>query len=71
MMDETVSVDASVAWESDRLQRSTPTRLPLPDALIAACAAASKAVLVHRDAHMRAIPSDQLQQFDLAKPEHG
>lgn len=65
MMDETVSVDASVAWESDRIQRSTPTRLPLADALIAACATANKAVLVYRDAHMRAIPSDQLKQLDL------
>lgn len=65
MMDETVSVDASIAWESDRLQRATPTRLPLADALIAACATANKAVLVHRDAPMRSIPSDQVKQLDL------
>lgn len=71
MMDETISVDASVAWESDRLQRCTPTLLPLADALIAACAASSKAVLVHRDAHMRSIPSDELQQLDLGDAERG
>jgi predicted nucleic acid-binding protein len=65
MMDETVAVDASVAWESDRLQRSTSARLPLADALIAACAITNKAVLVHRDAHMRSIPSDQVKQLDL------
>jgi predicted nucleic acid-binding protein len=65
MMDETLAVDASVAWESDRLQRFTPTRLPLADALIAACATANKAVLVHRDSHMRSIPSDQVKQLDL------
>lgn len=32
---------------------------------IAACAAASKAVLVNRDAHMRSISSDQLKQLDF------
>ena len=39
--------------------------LPLVDALIAAVAQAKGAVLVHRDAHMRAIPPELLQLNDL------
>lgn len=65
IMGATISVDASIAWESDRLQYPTPTRLPLVDALIAACAVANDAVLVHRDAHMRSIPTNLIQQLDL------
>jgi len=44
-------------------------RLPLVDALIAAAAQAKEAILVHRDAHMRAIPSSLIDQQDLT-PNH-
>jgi predicted nucleic acid-binding protein len=43
----------------------TPRRLPLVDALIATVAQVRDAVLVHRDEHMRAIPSALLKQSDL------
>lgn len=67
IMEEVVSVDAAVAWEAERLQRATPSRLPHVDALIAACAATRHAVLVHRDSHLRAIPSNLLPQLDLER----
>jgi predicted nucleic acid-binding protein len=57
-----------IARESHRLQQATPGRLPLVDALIAACAASRKEVLVHRDSHMRSIPLGQVGQLDLASP---
>lgn len=63
---EIVSVDAGVARKSDLITRRAATRLPLADALIAACAASRNAVLVHRDAHMRLIPPGQVRQLDLA-----
>ncbi|MBI4771530.1 MAG: PIN domain-containing protein [Chloroflexi bacterium] len=46
----------------------TPRRLPLVDALIAAAAQARAATLVHRDEHMRLIPPDLVQQYDLDTP---
>jgi predicted nucleic acid-binding protein len=66
MMEKTIPIDESIAWESDRLQLLTPTRLPIVDSLIAACAVTSKAALVHRDTHMRSIPHHELNQIDLA-----
>ncbi|MCP5524201.1 MAG: PIN domain-containing protein [Verrucomicrobiales bacterium] len=66
LVDEVVSVDEEVARESDRLSRRATARLPLVDALIAATAHTRKAVLVHRDTHIRLIPADLLAQLDLA-----
>jgi predicted nucleic acid-binding protein len=68
MMEEVVPVDAPVAWESDRLQRVSPQRLPLADALIAACAKSREATLVHRDVHLRHLPEGLLSQLDLDRP---
>jgi len=62
---EVVPVDAEVARKADRISLETGRRLPLADALIAAAAASRGAVLVHRDAHMRSIPLDQVEQLDL------
>ena len=64
-IDEIIPVDAGVARASFELSLELPARLPLADALIAATAQSRHAILVHRDAHMRAIPSTLLDQLDL------
>jgi predicted nucleic acid-binding protein len=56
MMTEIVAVDARIAHLALVISWRTPTRLPLVDALIAACAQAKGATLIHRDEHMRGIP---------------
>ncbi len=71
VVDDVVSVDEPVAGAGDELIRSTPGRLPLVDALIAAAARSRSATLVHRDAHMRPIPRDRLQQLDLTARDLG
>ena len=63
-IDAIVPVDAVVAKAAFELMRQTPARLPMVDALIAACALSSNATLVHRDQHMRAIPSEILAQIE-------
>ncbi len=65
VVDGVVPVDESVACDSDRILIATPERLPLVDALIASAARSRQAVLVHRDAHMRAIPAAMVAQHDL------
>lgn len=65
VVDQIVPVDESVARESDRIQTATPERLPLVDVLIASAARSREAVLVHRDAHRRAIPEALVAQPDL------
>ncbi|MDP3850130.1 MAG: PIN domain-containing protein [Luteolibacter sp.] len=64
-LDEIVPVDQQVAEMSFDLICRLPARLPLVDALIAAAAMSRQATLVHRDAHMRAIPAKLLAQLDL------
>lgn len=65
LVDEIVPVDESVAERSDDIIRASTSRLPLVDALIASAARSCNAVLVHRDSHMRAIPSKLVRQLDL------
>jgi len=67
-LDAIVPVDAEVAEASFDLLCQLPTRLPLVDALVAAAARTRHACLVHRDAHLRAIPSALLAQLDLEHP---
>ncbi len=62
---EIVAVDAAAARAAFVLGCRTPRRLPLIDALIAAAAQTRGAILVHRDEHMRAIPTQLLRQQDL------
>lgn len=69
LADQIVAVDEAVAETSDELLRSTPSRLPLVDALIAAAARHRGATLVHRDGHFRAIPRSLMRQLDLADGE--
>jgi len=65
-VDEVVVIDEMVAWDSERIGCAATNRLPLVDALIAATARSRKAVLVHRDSHMRSIPVEELPQVDLS-----
>jgi len=67
-IDAVVAVDSEVAEASFDLLCQLPSRLPLVDALIAAAARSRHACLVHRDAHMRAIPAALMPQLDLEKP---
>jgi predicted nucleic acid-binding protein len=62
---EVAPVDTATAMAAFVIGCHTPRRLPLVDALIAAVAQVRDAVLVHRDEHMRAIPSALLKQSDL------
>ena len=52
------AVDESAALAAMQIRRCCSSRLPLVDALIAGCASSNGLVLVHRDKHMDAIPSD-------------
>ncbi len=60
-----LSVDRAVAELAWQVRQSTPDRLPLVDALIAATARAAGAMLVHRDPHMAAIPQEVVRQMRL------
>ena len=47
------------------IQSKSSTRLPMIDALIAGCASANGATLVHRDPHFDKIPGAQLKALRL------
>lgn len=61
-----VAVDTVVAKAALILGWRAQQRLPLADALIAASAQTRNATLIHRDEHMRGIPTESVQQIDLA-----
>lgn len=65
LFDSVVSVDEELASQSFHLICSLPERLPLVDAFIATAARSSSARLVHRDKHMRRIPTEVLACLDL------
>jgi predicted nucleic acid-binding protein len=52
-----IPLDEDAVRAATNIQRITPKRIPLIDALIAGCATAHRLVLVHRDDHLDAIPS--------------
>lgn len=58
-------VDRVVAESAMVLRRKSAERLPLTDVIIAACAHAAHAVLVHRDPHMGSIPQPLVLQIVL------
>lgn len=66
-----IAVDAKIAKVAIGITRSTPQRLPLIDALIAATARTSDALLLHRDRHMAAIPDEIVRQQSLTANESG
>ena len=61
-----VPVSAEIAHQAITLRTNTPKRLPTIDALIAATAAHEQMMLVHRDPHLAAIPSNLVTQLQLA-----
>ena len=65
LADRVVPVDTAAAVRTLELSSLSRERIPLVDAMIAACASLGGASLVHRDAHFRAIPEDLLQRVDL------
>ena len=68
-MDEltvTVPVTRAVAESAMALRKVATPRLPLVDAIIAACAKEVSAILVHRDPHLATIPQDAVRQLVLA-----
>ena len=60
-----VPVNEAAALAAIRIHRASPIRLPMVDALIAGCAASAGLTLVHRDAHMDAIPTSELKRLRL------
>jgi predicted nucleic acid-binding protein len=60
-----IEVSKEVAEAATRLRELVRPRLPTIHALIAACAKVHNAVLVHRDPHMSAIPTDEVRQLIL------
>lgn len=64
-----VAIDEEIARSAVEIGASVAGRLPLADALIAACAQYRGACLVHRDTHMSAIPPEVIPQIDLAVSE--
>ena len=58
-------VDRPVADAANELRAAVRPRLPLADALIAACARRHNAILVHRDPHLAAIPESIVRQARL------
>lgn len=62
-------IDVSSAMAAFRLGSQTPQRLPLIDALICGAAQVHAAMLVHRDAHMGAIPAELLEQLHLTQDQ--
>ena len=65
LVDAVVPIGAATARKAFEIGCRTPERLPLVDALIVAAATTSDAVLVHRDAHLRAIPQELVSQREL------
>jgi len=62
---ESCLVADPVVDRAAELRDATSTRLPLADALIAGCAAAHDAILVHRDAHLDAVPDRLVRKHRL------
>lgn len=62
---ETCSVTIDVVDLAVAIRDGSKERLPLPDALIAGCAATQGAILVHRDAHLDKVPDRLLKKLRL------
>ena len=62
---EVVSADGDAARAAIAVRGAAAKRVPAMDALIAGCAAARGAVLVHSDPHFDAVPAEQLKTLRL------
>ncbi len=67
LCERVVPVDTAASIRAFELGLTSRTRIPLVDALIAACASISDATLVHRDDHFLEIPADLLPQMDATR----
>jgi hypothetical protein len=65
LAERVMPIDTATAVRAFELSSLSRERVPLTDALIAACASVGGAALVHRDAHFHTIPDDVLQRIDL------
>lgn len=65
LAERVVPLDTAAAVRAFELSASADERIPLVDALIAACASISDASLVHRDPHFRSISTSLLMTMDL------
>ncbi len=65
LADMVVPIDTAIAIRAFELGSACAGRLPLADALIAACASVHEAVLVHRDSHFDGIPDSFLAKEKL------
>jgi len=65
LFDKVIPVDVEVAQKAVELRQTTPQRLPTIDALIASTALVNELTIVHRDAHIEAIPESLLRQIRL------
>ncbi len=62
LFERVVEADLPLCLKAIELRRASRARLPVIDAVIAAGAAATGAVLVHRDPHFAAIPANLKQE---------
>ncbi|MGO8695852.1 MAG: type II toxin-antitoxin system VapC family toxin [Rectinemataceae bacterium] len=62
-----IPVDSAVAIRAFELALGASSRLPLIDALIAACAGTAEAILVHRDEHFEALASSTPARLMLSE----
>ena len=62
-----IHVDTAVAIRAFEIALGASSRLPLVDALIAACASNVEAILVHRDEHFEALPSSTPERLMLSE----
>jgi len=67
VVDDILPVDEAVALQAVALRRAASRRVPNGDALIAAAAVLTGAMLIHRDPHFLSIPPNLLQQRSLTQ----
>jgi predicted nucleic acid-binding protein len=69
LLAQVVPVDRTAVLAAIALRNAATKRLPAVDAMIAGCAAANDAILVHRDPHFDAIPASRLKTLRLPDTE--
>jgi len=65
LFNRVIPVDLEIAQKAVDLRSATPKRLPTVDALIVATALVNELTVVHRDAHIGAVPQSLLRQIRL------
>jgi len=65
LAEEVAAIDTAVAVRAFELSTLARERIPLVDAVIAACASLAEATLIHRDAHFRALPESLVRMQEV------